>query len=156
MKRETQALHLAKMMQDHIPYLRYELALPLCRVRSSKLKKLSTNDVLLLDIKVLEFVLIEGDFICAELVVQRVDGNFVIVITHLHKELILLNDHNKYETVKLSLGECHMNGLEVGNKIDISLYDLEKIMLIVDNKKRAEGSLVNVDNELAVKINTLF
>ena len=156
MKRETQALHLAQMMQNYIPSPRYELALPLVKIRSSKLKKLSADDVLLLDLKALEFILIEEDFICAELAVQKFEGNFVMVIKHIHKELILLNNHHKCETVKLSLGECHMNVLEVGNSLDISLYDLEKITLIVDNKKKAEGSLVNVDNKIAMKINRLF
>ena len=74
MKAETQALHLAKMMKSYIHTTQYELTLPLVTVRSSKLKKLSVKDVLLLDLKVLEFVLVEGDTICADLVLKNVDG----------------------------------------------------------------------------------
>jgi hypothetical protein len=156
MKRETQALHLAKMMQNHIPDTRYELALPFVKVKSSKLKKLSLNDVWLLDLNVLEFVLLEGDLICADLLLQNVEGKTVIVVTNVAKKMIASNDHHKYETVKLSLGECYINSLELGNSLDVSQFNLDKIMVIVNEKKRAEGFLINVDNQIAVKINTLF
>ena len=156
MKVETQALHLAKMMQSYIHTAQYELALPLVTVRSSKLKKLSVKDVLLLDLKVLEFVLIEGESICADLVLKNVDGTYVTEITLLHKKTISSNDSNKYETIKLSFGECHMKNMEVGNRLDMAQFDLEKITLMLGDKKIAEGSLVNSDNEIAVKINKVI
>ena len=156
MKVETQALHLAKMMKSYIHTVQYELALPLVTVRSSKLKKLSVKDVLLLDLKVLEFVLIDGDTICADLVLKNVDGRYVTEITHLHKKTIPSNDSNKYETIKFSFGECQMKNLEVGNSLDMAQFDLEKITLIQGDKKIAEGSLVNSDNEVAVKINKVM
>lgn len=153
---ETQALHLAQMMQKHIHNPQYELALPFVRIRRSTLKKLSVNDVLLLDVNVLAFILVEGDVIYADLTLQRVEGNYVIVITHLHNEMIESNESHKHETLKLSLGKCQMKSFELGKSLELTLFDLEKIMLIVDDKKIAEGSLVNVDNALALKINTLF
>lgn len=156
MRGETQALHLAKMMQKHIHFPQYELALPFVRVRSAKLKKLSVNDVLLLDLKVLEFILIEGDRICADLVLQQVEGRHVIAITHLHQKALSSNENKKFETLKLSFGKFSIKSVEVGERLDIAQFDLEKIMLIVEDKKIAEGSLLNVDNEVAVKINTLF
>lgn len=156
MKVETQALHLAKMMQSYIHTVQYELALPLVTVRSSKLKKLSVKDVLLLDLKVLEFVLIEGDTICADLVLKNVDGRYVTEITHLQKKTISSSDSNKYETIKFSFGECQMENLEVGNSLDMAQFDLEKITLMLGDKKIAEGTLVNSDNEVAVKINKVI
>lgn len=156
MRGETQALHLAKMMQNHTHYPQYELALPLVSVRSSKLKKLSLNDVLLLDFKVLEFILIEGANICADLVLQRAEDSHVIIITHLHRKTILSNESHKFKTVKLSFGECQIKNSEVGDTLDMTQFDLGKVTLIADEKKIAEGSLINVDNEIAVKINNLF
>jgi len=156
MKGETQALHLSKMMQKHILYPQYELALPFVRVRNSKFKKLSVNDVLLLDMKVLEFILLEGNSICADLVLQDVEGRYVIAITHLQEKTILSNESKKFVTIKLSFGKLPMKSLEVGNSLDMDQFDLERIMLIIDDKKIAEGSLINVENEIAVKINTLF
>ena len=156
MESETQALHLAQMMQKHIHSTQYELALPFVRIRRSTLKKLSKNDVLLLEMNVLAFILLEGDVICADLTLQRVEGNDVIVITDVHNKAIVANESHKYETIKLSLGKCQMKSFEVGESLALTLFDLEKIMLIWDDKKIAEGSLVNVDNELAIKINTLY
>ncbi len=156
MQNETQALHLAKMMQKYTHNPQYELALPFVRIRRSTLKKLSMNDVLLLEMNVLEFILVEGDVIYADLTLQRVEGSYVIVITHLHDKAIVPNENHKYKTIKLSFGKCQMKSFEVGKSLALTQFDLEKIMLISDDKKIAEGSLVNVDNELAIKINTLF
>ena len=156
MERKTQALHLAQMMQKHLHNPQYELALPFVRIRRSTLKKLSVNDVLLLDVNVLAFILLEGNVIYADLTLQRVEGSDVIVITHLHNKMIESNESHKHETIKLSLGKCQMKSFEVGESVELTLFDLEKIMLISNEKKIAEGSLVNVDNELSLKINTLF
>jgi len=156
MKGETQALHLAKMMHKHLHYPQYELALPFVRVRSSKFKKLSVNDVLLLDLNVLKFILIEGDRVCADLVLQQVEDNYFIAVTQLHQKSILPSDSHKFETIKLSFGECKMKSFEVGVRLDVAQFDLGNIMLIVNDKKIAQGALINVDNEVAVKINTLF
>ena len=156
MKAETQAIHLAKMMKNYIHTTQYELTLPLVTVRSSKLKKLSIKDVLRLDLKVLELVLIKGDTICADLVLKNLNGMVVSEIIQLHKKTLLTNDSNKYEIIKLSFGECHMNSLEVGNSLDMAQFDLEKITLILGDKKIAEGSLINSDNEIAVKINKVM
>ncbi len=156
MKGETQALHLAKIMQKHISYAQYELALPFIRVRNSKLKKLRVNNVLRLDMKVLEFILIDGSTVCAELALQWMEGGYTIVITGLHKKNILLNESHKYETVKLSFGKYKMKSLNVGNRLDISQFELEKIMLISDGKKIAQGTLINVDDMVSVKINVVY
>lgn len=156
MKGETQALHLAKMMKNYIHTVPYELALPLVTVRSSKLKKLSVKNILLLDLKVLEFILIEGDTICADLRLKNRDGSYVSEIIKLQQKTIPTYDSNKYETIKLSFGECQMKSLEVGNNLDLAQFDLEKIMLMRGDKKIAEGSLVNIDNEIAVKINKVI
>ena len=114
------------------------------------------NDVLLLGVNVLEFILLEEDVIYADLTLQRVEGSYLIVITHLHNKAIASNESQKYETIKLSFGKCQMKSFEVGSGLELAQFSLEKIMLILDKKKIAEGSLVNVDNELALKINTLF
>ncbi len=147
---------MTKMMQKHIHTSQYELALPFVRIRRSTLKKLSVNDVLLLDVNVLEFILLEGDVIYADLILQRVEGSYLIVITQLHNKAIESNESHKHATIKLSFGKCQMKSFDLGKSLELTQFDLEKIMLISDEKKIAEGSLVNVDNELALKINTLF
>lgn len=153
MESETQALHLAQMMQKHIHNLQYELALPFVRIRRATLKKLSMKDILLLEMNVLEFILLEGDVICADLTLQRVEESDVIVVKNLHHKSIVSHESHKYKTIKLSFGKCQIKSLELGKSLELTHFDLEKIMLISDDKKIAEGSLVNVDNELAMKIN---
>ncbi len=156
MRGETQALHLAKMMQNYISSDRYELALPLVMVRRSKLKKLQVNDVLLLELKVLKFVLIEGETIYAELLLKHVTGADILEIVNIDKKTIKRSDSNKHEVIKFSFGLCKMKNLAVGNHLDMAQFYENNIMLMLNKKKLAECSLVTIDNEIAVKINKVM
>lgn len=152
MKSETQAFHLAKMMQDHTHYPKYELALPLVSIRSKNLKKLSLDDVLLLGLNVLEFVLMDAESMCANVVLKDMENIHELEIVHLDEDTIYPVDSKKYDTLKLSFGTVQSKVLEVGETIDITHIDLGYVTLLSENKKLAEGSLINVDNEIAIKI----
>lgn len=152
MKSETQAFHLAKMMQDHTHYPKYELALPLVSIRSKNLKKLSLDDVLLLGLNVLEFVLMDAESMCANVVLKDMENIHELEIVHLDEDTVYPVDSKKYDTLKLSFGTVQSKVLEVGETIDITHIDLGYVTLLSENKKLAEGSLINVDNEIAIKI----
>jgi len=152
MKSETQAFHLAKMMQDHTHYPKYELVLPLVSIRSKNLKKLSLDDVLLLGLNVLEFVLMDAESMCANVVLKDMENIHELEIINLNVDTIYPVDSKKYDTLKLSFGTVQSKVLEVGETIDITHIDLGKVTLFSENKKLAEGSLINVDNEIAIKI----
>ena len=156
MKSETQAFHLAKMMQDHTHYPMYELTLPLVAVRSKKIKNLFLDDVLLLGLNVLEFVLMDAESLCANVVLKEMENIHELEIIHLEEEAIKPIDSKKYETLKLSFGTVQSKVLEVGETIDITHIDLGKVTLLSENKKLAEGSLINVDNEIAIKIDKVI
>lgn len=113
------------------------------------------HDVLLLGMKALEFILVEGDVIYADLDLQRVENRYELLIKALHNKERVSKESHKYETIKLSFGHCQMQSLEVGKSLALTQFDLEKIILISDEKKIAEGSLVNVDNKLAIKLTEL-
>lgn len=152
MKSETQAFHLAKMMQDHTHYPKYELALPLVSIRSKNLKKLSLDDVLLLGLNVLEFVLMDAESMCANVVLKDMENIHELEIVNLNVDTICPLDSKKYDTLRLSFGTVQSKVLEVGETIDITHIDLGYVTLLSENKKLAEGSLINVDNEIAIKI----
>jgi hypothetical protein len=152
MKDETQASHLAKMMQTHTRYPMYELALPLFQVRSNKLKKLNVDDVILAGFNTLEFVLIDGDIICANVLFKQMENAHGTEIFYLSEDLIKQSDSKKYETLKISFGTVQSKVLEVGHTIDITHIDLEKVSLVLEAKTIAEGSLVKVDEEIAIQI----
>ena len=152
MKHETQALHLAKMMQKHICYPTYELTLPLIAVRSNKLKKLSVDDVLLIGLDTLEFVLIDGDTICANVLFKKTGNTHGTEIISLSGDTLKQSDSKKYKTLKISFGTVQSKALELGSTIDIRHIDVEKVSLTVEGKIIAEGSLVNVDEEIAIQI----
>ena len=156
MKSETQAFHLAKMMQDHTHYPKYELALPLVSVRSKKLKNLSLDDVLLLGLNVLEFVLMNAETICANVVLKEMENIHELEIVHTDEDRVYLLDSKKYDILKLSFGTVQSKVLEVGETIDITHIDLGKVTLLSENKKLAEGLLINVDNEIAIKIDKVI
>jgi len=156
MKRENQALRLAKMMQNHTRHPMYELALPLVMVRSNKLKKLSVDDVLLVGFDALEFVLIDEDTICANMVLKQTGNMYGTKIVYLAKDAIRENESAKYKTLKLSFGTVQSKVLEVGRTIDVTHIDLEKVTLVLEGKNIAEGSLINVDQEIAIQIKKVY
>ena len=152
MKHETQALHLAKMMQKHTRYLTYELTLPLVTVRSNKLKKLSVDDILLIGIDTLEFLLVDGDAICANTRLKSMESAHGAEIVYLTEDAIKQSDSKKYKTLKISFGTVQSKALEIGHKIDITHIDLNNVTLVLEGKTIAEASLVNVDEEIAIQI----
>lgn len=152
MKHETQAHHLARMMQKHIPYPTYELTLPLVTVRSNKLKKLSVNDILLIGVDVLELSLMNGNTICANMRLRSMKNAHGAEIVHLNEDTIKQLDGKKYKILKISFATVQSKVLEIGSAIDITHVDLEKVTLVSEGKTIAEGSLVNVDEEIAIQI----
>jgi hypothetical protein len=153
MEDNNQALRLAQMMQNTVTvYPSYELALPLVEIGRSKLKKLAINDVLLLGLKDLVFVLMENGSICAELAPIMISESSCLEIMNVAKCPIKSNDSKKYQTLKISFGKIQSRNLEVGYRIDITEKSLHNVTLIVEENKYANGFLVNVDGELAVKI----
>ncbi|MDQ7046773.1 MAG: hypothetical protein Q9M39_03835 [Sulfurovum sp.] len=156
MERETQVFHLARMMQKYSQKPQYELALPFVKIRKSVFEKLSVNDVLLLDMKVLTFILLKNDVLCANLALQHVESSEVIVIIEVKSKTKISKKSTKYKIIKPSLGTCDIKSLEVGKHLSWTPFDLEKIILLCDEKKLAEGSLVRVDNKLALKVDRLF
>jgi len=152
MKHETQALHLAEMMQKHLPYKRYELTLPLVTVRSNKLKNLSLNDLLLTGFDRLELLLMDGNRIYATMRLRSIQNVYGAEIVDISKESIKQIDSKKYKTLKISFGSVQSKALKIGSTIDITGVDLEQVILVSEGKPIAEGSLVNVDEEIAIQI----
>ena len=153
MKRENQALRLAQMMQNKVTtYPSYELALPLVEVGRSKLKKLSTDSVVLLGLHDLSFVLIENENICAKLAVEMIEDRCYLEIVNIDKQPVIVNDSKKYQLIKISFGKLQSRKLDIGYRIDVTQRSLKDVTVILEGNKYASGSLVNVDGELALKI----
>ena len=152
MRDETQSLHLAKIMQKHKHYPEYELVLPCLIVKTKSLKKLSKGDVLLLGDDHLNLKLLKDDETYGNVDIEESENSRKIKIIDIEKHTTLSTNSKKYENVKCSFSFLQSRVFEVGHKIDISSFNLEKVNLIIDHKKVAEGSLVNVDEEIAIEI----
>ncbi len=152
MKHETQALHLAKMMQKHLSYPTYDLTLPPVTVRSNKLKKLSLNDILLTGFDSLELLLMDGETICAKIRLKPMPNKYGAEIVYVVEDTIKQLDNKKYKMLKISFGTLQSKALDIGSTIDITDMDLKKVTLISEGKMIAEGSLVNVNEEIAIQI----
>jgi len=150
MNGETQANRLAQLMQKKGSLPSYTLALPSVSVRSSSLKKLESGDILLLGLNSLECVLIDSDKVCASLVLTKQNNRHGMQIIEI--EPIKTNDSKKYENIKLIFGNVQSRTLTVGHMIDIAQICLDKVTLVSQEKKIATASLINVEGEIAVKI----
>jgi len=152
MRGETQSLHLAKIMQTHKLYPEYELVLPFFLVKKNSLKKLTKGDVFLLGNDHLNLKLLKDDEIYGNVKIEESENSRKIKIIDIQKYTELSNHSKKYEMLKCSFDFLQSRSFEVDHKIDISSVNLKKVNLIIENKKVAEGSLINVDEEIAIEI----
>jgi hypothetical protein len=156
MKGETQAVHLANIMQKHKLYPEYELALPLIMVKKNSLKKLSKGDILLLGFDRLEMILLQEGRICAQVIMNESGKSSKIKITNLYQDTAKSNNSKKYQIVKCSFGNLQSRKIEVGHNIGVSSLDLQEVTLVVEDENIAKGSLVSVDEEIAVQISEVI
>ncbi len=149
MKDKTQALNLKELMQRHTLYFDYELALSHIYVKRSSFKKLSKGDILLLGLDSLNMILLDKNQICASAVLSR---SSKVKIVQLNKSMIEQSDYKKYVIVKISFGMIQSKKLEIGYHIGVASLKLQEVIISVEDKNIAKGSLVNVDEEIAVQI----
>lgn len=150
MKHKTQAVGLLHMVQAHSAYDSYVLALPLVWVSKKRLKCLDTEDVILLGLDRFKGVLIKDGMLCADAIL----GVHGLQITHVMHEAMNLKESKKHIAVMFVCANVKLNRLEAGQIIEV--VDLEAVDVIVEEKKIAKGSLVCVNNEIAVKINKVL
>ena len=151
MRGETQAVHLAKIMQKQKHHPEYELALPLVKIKKSSIKKIMQGDVVLLGFTTMDMILLLEEKVCAHVILVQENKSRKIEII-LADEHVYTNDNKKYEILKCSFGIVQSRKIEVGHKIDISSLSMSEVSLTVKNKTIALGSLVNVDDEIAIQI----
>lgn len=73
-------------------------------------------------------------------------------IVDILEDTIKQYDNKKYKVLKISFGTVQSKALKPGSTIDITDVDLEQVTLVSEGKPIAEGSLVNVDEEIAIQI----
>ncbi len=149
---ETQANRLAALMQKKAQLPSYELALPLIQVKRSTVARLKVKDIFLFGLKQLVCILVKDGRICAHVTVSIENGRYYLKIEKNDSEMILTSDSHKYETLLCILGTLKSRTLEVGHLIEMSQIKLEKVTVIQKDKKIAEGTLINVEGELAVQM----
>jgi len=152
MRGKTQSFHLAKMMQKRKVFPEYELVLPFLLVKKNSFKKLSKGDVLLLGDDRLNLKLLKNNELLGNVEIEENENSCKIKIANIQEQADLSNHSKKYEILKCSFDFLQSRIFEVGHMIDISSIDIEKVNLLVGNKKLAEGKLVNVDEEIAIEI----
>ena len=149
---ETQAVRLAKMVQKHGTHKSYELALPLVEFQSDKLKKLSEGDVFLLGLDSLGLILMYGETIYGRVALKKLRSKYYLELIELKEALVSSSNRKKFVNLRFSCGEVKIQTLKVGHTIEMAQVYLDKINLMLGNKQLAVGSLISVDDEIAVKI----
>ncbi|MEA1954293.1 MAG: FliM/FliN family flagellar motor C-terminal domain-containing protein [Campylobacterota bacterium] len=156
MRGKTQAMRLEKMMQRHIPLLAYSVTLPSMKIKSKRLKTLLKGDVLLLGISTLEMQLREDGIIYTSVKIKNSEKKLVLEVSEI--EEVALNTYNtkKYKNIDFTLALVKSKKLEVGNTIEIDKSILDNIEVVVNHKTFAYGTLVNVNNKIAIEINKVI
>ena len=145
---ETQAIHLEKMMRKYRPDVRYELVFPFFHIKSTILEDLIEEDILLLGLKKLEYRLLKEEKVYAKV---AINSNKLEIIERV-KDTEYLSNSKKYKILKCSFGKLKSTIDEVRYKEDIKQLNLHEVTLFVEDKKVAEGLLVNVEDRVAIKI----
>ncbi len=153
---ETQAVRLAKMVQKHGTHKSYELALPLVELQSDKLKKLSVDDIFLLGLDSLELILIDRETIYGRVALKKLRSKHYLELIELKEALVSSSKRKKFVNLRFSCGEVKIQTLKVGHTIEMTQVDLAHINLVLENKNIALGSLICVDDEIAVKIDKVI
>jgi hypothetical protein len=160
-KGETQTLHLQKMMQRHKVYPEYTLTLPLFSMKKKALKKLERGEVLLLGLDFLDLMFVKEGKMYAKAVQENVGKSVKIEITSVEETSMDPDDNKKYETVLATLSKVQCRVLEVGHKVEVSMEELTEVDLFLmfeepQSQKFARGTLVTVDDEIAIEITEVY
>lgn len=150
MKHKTQAVGLLHMVQAHSVYDTYTMALPLVWVSKKRFKALDAEDVVLLGLDRFKGVLVKDGMLCADAIL----GVHGLQITQVMQEALDLGEGKKHIAMMFVCATVKLNRLEAGQIIEVA--DLELVDVIAKGKTIAKGSLVCVNNEIAVKINKVL
>lgn len=150
MKHKTQAVRLCEIVQAHSQCDTYVLVLPLVWVSKISLKTLGKDDVVLLGLDRLRYVLIKDEMLCAHATLYT----HGLQITQVPHQAMDLKESKKHIPVMFVCTRVQLSRLEVGQTIEAT--DLEQVDVIVEAKRIAKGSLVCVNNEIAVKIDKVL
>ena len=152
MKAKMQSLQLQEMMQRHKRHPEYDLVLPSFLLKKKKLRTLKANDILLLGLTHLELELHQEGISCAAVDLDSRGETLKVKITKINNTLADTFTAKKYEKITGSFGKIQSRQLEAGHKVEVSVLNMNKVTLYVDNTKIAEAKLVMVDEEIALNI----
>lgn len=155
MRGETQANRLEILMHKHHIHPSYTLSLPPFEVKKSLLKSLSEGDIFLLGLDQLLFVLLDRGGIRAEVMTEHHNAVERLKIISLGKET-KQRVSKKYQRVLVTFGEVQSRKLEIGHVIGTMDLNFNELAIVVDEKKIAEGSLVKVDEKIALQVERVF
>ncbi len=151
MKGSLQADRLEEMMSRHPLFRDYTLELPVVRIRRNTLKQLAINDVLLLHMDLLRLcIYMSGQYVADATLLACGRYRMIRCLPPLPAEKV--QEKGKYESLHCLLGSFKSKSVEAGMEIDIEGIGLNKVSLVHKGKTIAGGMLVNVNNEIAVKI----
>ena len=142
------------MMQKH--KVEYELVFPLVSMATKAVKKLTSEDVLLLGFDSLELYAVKDDMVCAKLRLLSLENQHFLEVYSIEKERFSQENTPKYKNIKLSLSKIEKMSMQLGHRIDMSELNLKEVTLIEGTKALAKCSLVKVDEELALSIDRMM
>jgi hypothetical protein len=151
-KVKTQAYGLTQMMRKQNVDTRYDVALPLSQIKKSYVDTLAIGNVLSLGLKELKLVLIYKNKKVANV---SLETNRIKIIPLKAKDINKLHT-KKYQYLKCSFLELDIKELKDGMGISIGSIDYDLLTLSVDDVTIAKGSLVNMGDEIAIKITELM
>ena len=151
MRAETQADRLERLFNARKVYPEYRLTFGPFEIKKSALKSLETGDVFLLGASTQELVLLRESTVCARVMLEEsAKGIRIRVISTLRESL--KNDTKKYQRVEVVLGLLQSRKLELDHTIEAKDIRLDRLDIVVNGEKIAQGSLVKIDGETAVQI----
>jgi hypothetical protein len=152
MRGETQATHLEEMMREHPLFSHFELVLPPVQIKRSLLQKLNRGDIVLLHLPRPRLQLHQEGRYVADLQMEACQKR--VLVKHIQAEMKETGEKKskKHEMLFCSFGSLQSRELKEGMKLDITAFDMERVILSLGKEARAEGRLVWVDEEMAVEI----
>ncbi len=156
MKGDTQLKRLEEMMLRQDLLRDYMLGLPRVQIKHAALKRLKEGDVILLHQNRLRLQVYDNGIAVAEGLPVRCASKLMLPIS-LKKPSAQQRAKGKKKAMLIcALGSIRSKRLSAEESLDISDIDLSDAILVHDRKEIARGILVNVNNEIAVKITKVY
>jgi len=152
-KEQSQAIRLSQMMQKlDSTEEEYEIILEPFYLTELALKELKKNKILLLNLEALTCFVVQKEKCFAKVICMYENEKYFLKVLSVDEPMPKPTKAKGYVPMVCSLFTLKTQGFSLGDKIEISIKDLENIDLLASGTLIAKAFFVKVEEKIALQI----